>query len=155
MYGSYSEWQIIGRTIILDFYYQLSVVLMIPHLWELGVLMTERMFNTSADNAEFSLMSVTQLELIILNQWTINQSLLVKRSWTISLWFSLTTFSKLIDFNLKYNGSRILAFVCLRLHLAIFGWIQSGWANISTESLDTSTSIYSILPIRRWVHLET
>ena len=55
-------------TIILDFHYQLYVVLMIPHLWELGVSMTERMFNTSADNAEFSLMSATQLELIILNQ---------------------------------------------------------------------------------------
>ena len=49
---------------------------MIPHLWELGVLMMERMFNMSVDNAEFFLMSATQLELVILNQWTINQSLL-------------------------------------------------------------------------------
>ena len=54
--------------IILDFYYQLSVVLMIPHLWELDVSMMEMMFYMSADNVEFSLMSATLLELITLNQ---------------------------------------------------------------------------------------
>ena len=55
-------------TIIPNFYYQLSVVLMIPHLWELAVWMTEMMFLMFVDNVEFSLMSVTLLELIILNQ---------------------------------------------------------------------------------------
>ena len=55
-------------TIILNSYYQLSVVLMIPHLWELDVSMMEMMFYTSADNVEFSLMSATLLELITLNQ---------------------------------------------------------------------------------------
>ena len=55
-------------TIILNFYHQLSVVLMKPHLWELDVSMMEMMFYTSADNVEFSLMFATQLELIILNQ---------------------------------------------------------------------------------------
>ena len=91
VYEGYLEWQIIGMTIIIDFYYQLSVVRTIPHLWELDASMMEMMFYTFADNVEFSLMSATQLELIILNQWIINQSLQVKWSWTISLWFSLTT----------------------------------------------------------------
>ena len=43
-------------TIILDFHYQLSVVLMIPRLWELDVSMMEMMFYMSVDNVEFSLM---------------------------------------------------------------------------------------------------
>ena len=78
VYESYSEWQIIGMMIIFDFYYQLSVVLMIPHLWELDVSMMEMMFYMSADNVEFSLMSATLLELITLNQWT------TKKTWDVA-----------------------------------------------------------------------
>ena len=126
VYGGYSAWQIIGMTIILDFYYQLSVVLTIPHLWELDASMMEMMFYTSADNVEFSLMSATQLELIILNQWIINQSLLVKISWTISLWFSLTTLFE--TYWLYFEVQLIQNFSSCLLKIAFSHiWLDSEW----------------------------